>query len=94
MGIEHRIRQAILRELKAAGGAPLKWSELAELATEPALLRDIAAGEQEWDKLKMMGYIEAVPGFGGEYCRITVRGLQQSEPEFVQDAFIWGPGAR
>ena len=91
---EHAIRLAILRDLRCLTGAPITCRELAEISDEPALhYNDLAPVEREWRELCALGYIEAVPGFGGHYCRLTPKGRQQLLPDFPQDPFIHGPGA-
>ncbi len=90
----YAIRRAILRELKRFRGAPVTAAELYE--DTPNVTLKVAKAEtvaEQWAELQSFGYIEPVPGFGGEYCRITERGLQQVSPEFAPDPFVHGPGA-
>lgn len=91
----YSMRQAILRELKEMRGAPLRCQDLLAVTSEPALtLADPAAVRGQWSELQQFGYVEAIPGFGGMYCRISERGLRQLAPEFPQDPFVWGPAAK
>lgn len=95
MASEHAIRQAILRDLKLYTGAPITARELVQISQEPAIRHaDEAAVLEEFQSLKDMGYIEAVPGFKGRYCQLSGKGRQQLYEEYPQDAFIWGPGAK
>lgn len=94
MGIEHAIRQAILRDMKLYARAPIEASELVAISQEPAIRRSEAARVmEEFRELQGLGYIEAVPGYRGKYCQITARGRQQLIDDFPQDPFVWGPGA-
>lgn len=94
MGIEHAIRQAILRDLKLYAGAPIAASELIAISQEPAIRRAEAGRVmEEFKELQGLGYIESVPGYRGKYCQITVRGRQQLLDDYPQDPFVWGPGA-
>lgn len=89
------IRQALLRELKEQRGAPMRFGDVLAVSAEPALaypVRDLVLGE--WENLRLFGYIEPIAGFGGEYCRLAEKGLRQLSPEFPQDVYIWGPGAK
>ena len=87
------IRQAILRDFKLYNGTPTTASELASISCEPAIVRDRSKAVIEINELRLLGYLEPISGFGGDYLRITERGLQQLSREFPQDAFIYGPGA-
>jgi hypothetical protein len=94
MAIEHSIRQAILRDLKLYTGAPITGEELVEISQEPAIRHaDPGKALAEFEELKGLGYVEAVPGFGGRYCRLAEKGRQQLLEDYRQDPFIWGPGA-
>jgi len=94
MAIEHAIRQAILRDLKIYTGAPIRGDELIQISQEPALRHaDPVKALTEFEELKSLGYIEAVPGYRGQYCQISNKGRQQLLDDFPQDSFIWGPGA-
>lgn len=94
MAIEHAIRQAILRDLKLYTGAPITGEELILISQEPAIRHaDPSKALDEFEELKCLGYIEAVPGFGGRYCRISEKGRKQLLEDFQQDPYIWGPGA-
>lgn len=94
MAIEHGIRQAILKDLKRYTGAPIQASELIQISQEPALrYASPVKSMQEFEELKALGYIEAVPGFAGKYCQISEKGRKQLLNDFAQDAFIWGPSA-
>ena len=95
MATEHRIRQAILADLKLYAGAPLPVEDLIAISEQPAirLCSDPDAVKREWNELRELGYIEPIPGYGGRYCRIAAKGRQQLLPDFPQDAFIHGPGA-
>ncbi len=88
------VRQAILRDLRAASGAPLAADELPAISAEPAILHadpaDVAA---EFRALCDLGFLCPVPGCGNRYCRITEKGLRQLAPEYPQDPFVWGPAA-
>lgn len=90
----YSLRQALLRELREQRGAPMRLCDVLAVTAEPALTYFPGAAGTEWLRLADFGYIEAVPGFGGEYHRTTERGLRQLEPEFPQDPFVWGPGAK
>jgi hypothetical protein len=48
---------------------------------------------KEFAELKKFGYIEALQGFNGQYCKISPKGLEQLSIEFPQDYFVHGPGA-
>jgi hypothetical protein len=48
---------------------------------------------REFAELKKFGYIEALEGFNGAYCKISRKGLEQLSVEFSQDFFIHGPMA-
>lgn len=97
----YAIRRGILRSLKecVVGGninaaAPMTADELIQLAPNTeirfAAPEDVRA---EWQELKNFGYIEPISGFGGAYCRISQKGLEQLSIEFDQDYFIHGPAA-
>ena len=95
MAIEHAIRQAILRDLKLYTGAPIRGDELIQISQEPALRHAAPVNAlAEFEDLKSLGYIEAVPGYRGKYCQISEKGRQQLLDDFPQDAFVWGPGAK
>ena len=89
----YAIRQALLRDYKRYVAAPVTPSELVEISYERAIVADWDQALEECYELKLMGYLEPVPGFGGEYLRITRNGLCQVAPEFGRDPYIWGPGA-
>ncbi len=90
----YAIRKAILADLKACASAPIKADELAEISVRPALkYSDKSAVINEFHELKLQGYIEPIPGFNGEYCKISKKGLEQCSVEFPQDTFVHGPGA-
>lgn len=94
MGIEHAIRQALLRDMKLYAGAPITADELIRISQEPAIRRHEASRVmEEFVELQALGYIEAIPGYRGKYCQITARGRQQLIDDFPQDPFVWGPGA-
>ena len=90
----YAMRQALLRAMRDMHGAPVKAEELCEISQEAALrplpLQEKVEGFRE---LAEMGYLAPIEGFGGQYFRITRKGLEQLLPEFPQDSFIWGPGA-
>lgn len=88
------IRQALLRDLKNYAGTPVTAAELAAISYQPAIVVDRDTAALQCEELRLMGYIESIPGFGGAYLRITQTGLRQLSPEWPQDPFIWGPGAR
>lgn len=92
---KYALRRAILRELKRFAGVPVTATELAEISPEPAIRHAVPENvAAEWDELKNMGYLEPIAGFGGAYCKITRRGLEQLSIEFPQDPFVHGPGAQ
>ncbi len=94
MAIEHAIRQAILRDMKLYTGAPIRGDELIQISQEPALRHaDPKQALAEFEELKALGYIEAVPGYHGQYCQLGEKGRKQLLEDFPQDSFIWGPGA-
>ncbi len=95
MAIEHALRQAILQDMKLYIRGPIMAAELISISQEPAIRHaDPAKALAEFEELKALGYIEAVPGYLGKYCRISEKGRQQLLADFPQDAFIWGPGAK
>ena len=47
----------------------------------------------EWNNLRQNGFLDAFEGFGGEYCRISEKGLRQVNPEYKKDVYIYGPRA-
>ena len=88
------LRQAILRDMRLYRSAPMTAADLARTSQEPAIrAADAADTLSEWADMLSLGYLEAVPGFGGAYCRISAKGLEQLLPEFMQSPYIWGPGA-
>lgn len=94
----YAIRKAILADLKAcasgSSAAPITAAELAEISVRPAIRHSSReAVVSEFNELKLQGYIESISGFGGEYCRISKKGLEQCSTEFPQDTFVYGPGA-
>ena len=90
----YTLRKAILSEMRRAIGAPLTAVELANIAAHPAIRHaDLDTFLAEFDNLKNLNYIAAIAGFGGQYCKITERGLQQLSIEYPQDSYIHGPGA-
>lgn len=88
------IRQSLLRDFKVYAGTPVTAAELVAISYRPAIVLDRAAAALQCEELRLMGYVEAIPGFGGEYLRITRAGLQQLSPEWPRDPFIWGPAAQ
>lgn len=90
----YTLRQAILAALKAARGAPMTVTDLANVAPHPAIRHcDIERLIAEWNELEIYSFIAPIEGFGGAYCTITEKGLRQLAPEYPQDSFIHGPGA-
>lgn len=92
----YAIRCAILSDLKHAAvkSAPLTVDDLIAIScAAPVRFAEPAVVTEQWNELKLNGYIEPVPGFGGKYCRITEKGIKQLSIEFAQDTFIHGPGA-
>lgn len=87
----YEIRKEILRAMKRYHPAPMKALDLIQYGLPPFITRDEALAQ--WDELKLMGYLEARSGYGGEYCLLSEKGKQQLQPEFPQDEFIYGPGA-
>ena len=88
------VRQAILRDMKAARSAPLCADDLPQISAEPAILNAPEGVPQaEFRALQEMGFLCPVPGFGGKYCRISEKGRRQLAPEYPQDPFVWGPSA-
>lgn len=94
MAREHGIRQAILRDMRLYRAAPITGEELAKISQEPAI-RHAAPGEalEQYELLRELGYIEAVPGYRGLYCRLAEKGQRQLLDDFPREPFIWGPGA-
>lgn len=94
MATEHAIRQAILRDLKLYTGAPIKADDLIKISQEPAIRHtDAAVALAEFEDLKALGYIEAVPGYRGRYCQLSQMGREQLLDDYPQSCYIWGPGA-
>ena len=90
----YAIRKAILRALKEYAGAPITVEELISLCPSAEIrLADKNNVRVQWAELKNFKYIEPIQGFGGEYCGISQKGLEQLSLEFTQDFFIHGPGA-
>lgn len=89
----YAIRRALLRDFKSYLGAPITAAELVDISLQPPVAADRPQAQEEAAELKAMGYIEAIPGWNGEYLRITERGLKQLAPEFPRDPFIYGPAA-
>lgn len=89
----YAIRRALLRDFKEYLGAPIPAKELVDISLQPPIVADRPQALQEAAELLAMGYIEAIPGWNGEYLRITERGLKQLAPEFPRDPFIYGPAA-
>lgn len=95
MSIEHAIRQAILRDLKLYTGAPITAKELVQISQEPAIRHaDEAVVLEEFSEMHWLGYIEAVPGYKGQYCQLSEKGRKQLLDDYPQEPFIWGPGAK
>ncbi len=87
-------RRGILKALKEASSCRMTAEVLVELKLNTELMYAPAEMiREEWQNLKAHGYIEAIPGFNGEYCEITKVGLEQLSIEFPQHPFIHGPGA-
>ncbi|MCX6984795.1 MAG: hypothetical protein NT118_08615 [Lentisphaerae bacterium] len=95
------IRRGILRALDEAvidgdinNAAPMTVDFVIEIRANAALKcssqDDI---RKEWANLKNFGYIEAMPGFNGQYCKISQKGREQLNIEFPQDFYIHGPAA-
>jgi hypothetical protein len=90
----YAIRRAILEALKQYKGSPLMISDFLSCCPTPVIrLNKPEDVKEEWNNLKLHGYIQPIEGFGGEYCEISKSGLQQIEPEFSQDFYIHGPSA-
>ena len=96
----YSIRRGILKALKecALGGEatamPMSVDELIGKITIPELM--YVAPENivdEWQQLRDLGYIEPIPGYGGVYCKIGMKGLAQLTIGVPQDYFIHGPSA-
>ena len=91
----YAIRRAILETLASYTGSPITAVELVDISPKPAIIHHEKEDcLKEFGLLKQFGYIEAVPGFGGQQCRLAKKGLQQLQPEFPQDSFVWGPDAK
>ena len=90
----YAIRKAILRALKEYSGAPITCEELIALCPSAEIrLAEKNHVRVQWAELKNFQYIQPIQGFGGEYCQISQKGLEQLSTEFPQDFFIHGPGA-
>ena len=88
---KYAIRKEILQAMKRYHPAPMNALDLIQYGLPPFITREEAL--EQWNELKLMGYLEAKSGFGGEYCLLSEKGKQQLSPEFSQDEFIYGPGA-
>jgi len=87
----YMIRLEILKQLKRFKTAPVTAAQLYDYSMPKFLAKEEVL--EQWDELKLEGYIAPRSGFNGEYCIITEKGLHQLAPEFPQDEFIHGPGA-
>jgi hypothetical protein len=90
---KYRIRKSILKALAEYGGTPCSVEDVADYPAFALLKPSLEELKAEWDSLEAFKYIKACEGFGGKYCAITEKGLQQVNPEFKHDPFIHGPHA-
>ena len=89
----YQIRKAILKALAQYGGTPCSAEEVADYPAFSLIKPTQQEIEVEWQQLKNFGFIRERDGFGGEYCMITQKGLEQVNIEFKKDPFIHGPHA-
>ena len=87
----YQIRRYILEALKEYNPTPCNVESVQDFPKFALLQAENEEIRTQWKELKAFGYIEAIPGFEGKYCRITEKGLKQVNPEFAKEPFVWGP---
>jgi hypothetical protein len=87
----YQIRKTILKALEEYGSAPCSVDDVLGHPSFGLIRPEVSEVQEQWNKLEGFGFIAAVDGFDGKYCKITEKGLQQLNPEFKKDPFIWGP---
>jgi hypothetical protein len=88
---KYQIRKNILKALKEYSGTPCNAEGVIDHPAFMLLKPSLEEIKTEWKQLEGFGYIAPREGFGGEYCLITEKGLQQVSPDFKKEAFVHGP---